>query len=121
MTASIATSFADRESDETGPHKPAFGVAGWTTNDQSVLLYDKLDIWEVKPDGTGATRLTNGSEGQVRHRYVRLDPEEEWIDRTQPITVSQFGIRSKRSGYAQISAAPGSAIRRRRSCFSTSA
>ena len=107
VTASVATSFVDRESDDTGPHKPAFGVAGWTANDQSVLLYDKLDIWEVKPDGTGAARLTNGSEGQVRHRYVRLDPEELWIDRTQPITVSQFGIRSKRSGYAQVSAAPG--------------
>ena len=106
VTAAIATSFADRESDDTGPNKPAFGVAGWTTGDQSVLLYDKLDIWEVKPDGTGATRLTNGSEGQVRHRYVRLDPEEEWIDRTQPLLVSQFGIRSKRSGYARLSAAP---------------
>ena len=107
VTASVATSFVDRESDDTGPHKPAFGVAGWTANDQSVLLYDKLDIWEVKPDGTGAARLTNGSEGQVRHRYVRLDPDEVWIDRTQPITVSQFGIRSKRSGYTQVSAAPG--------------
>ena len=105
VTASVATSFADRESDDTGPHKPAFGVAGWTTNDHSVLLYDKLDIWEVKPDGSGATKLTNGVDGQIRHRYVRLDPDEEWIDRAQPITVSQFGMRSKRSGYAQISAA----------------
>jgi dipeptidyl aminopeptidase/acylaminoacyl peptidase len=107
VTGSIATTFADRESDDTGPHKPAFGVAGWTTDDQSVLLYDKLDIWEVKPDGTSATRLTNGADGQIRHRYVRLDPDEEWIDRTQPFTVSQFGMRSKRSGYARISAAPG--------------
>ena len=108
VTATATTSFIDKESDDTGPHKPAFGVAGWTTNDQSVLLYDKLDIWEVKPDGTGAARLTNGADGQVRHRYVRLNPDEEWIDRTQPMMVSQFGIRSKRSGYAQISAAPGS-------------
>jgi len=107
VTATVATSFVDKESDQTGPHKPAFGVAGWTADDQSVWLYDKLDIWEVKPDGTSATRLTNGADGQIRHRYVRLDPEEEWIDRTQPIIVSQFGIRSKRSGYAQIGAAPG--------------
>ena len=107
VTAGAATSFADKESDDTGPHKPAFGVAGWTTNDQSVLLYDKLDIWDVKPDGSGATKLTNGVDGQVRHRYVRLDPDEEWIDRTQPLMVSLFGIRSKKFGYAEVGAAPG--------------
>ena len=107
VTATIATSFVDKESDDTGPHKPPFGVAGWSAGDQSVLLYDKLDIWEVKPDGTGAARLTNGTNGDIRHRYVRLDPEEEWIDRTQPMMVSQFGMRSKRSGYGRISAVPG--------------
>ena len=85
VTAAIATSFVDRESDDTGEQKPPFGVAGWTTGDQSVLLYDKLDIWEVKPDGSGATRLTNGAAGEIRHRFVRLDPDAEWIDRTQPI------------------------------------
>lgn len=52
-----------------------FGVAGWTTSDQAVLLYDRLDIWEVKADGTGATgRLTSGAAAGTRHRYVRLDP-----------------------------------------------
>ncbi len=107
ITATVPTSFADKESDDTGPHKPAFGVAGWTTGDESVLLYDKLDIWEVRPDGTGATRLTNGTSGAIRHRYVRLDPEEEWIDRAHPMMVSQFGLRSKKSGYAHISAVPG--------------
>jgi dienelactone hydrolase len=107
VTATVPTSFVDKESDATGPHKPAFGVAGWTTGDQSVLLYDKLDIWDVRPDGTGATRLTNGTSGAIRHRYVRLDPEQEWIDRTRPMMVSQFGLRSKKSGYARISAAPG--------------
>jgi dipeptidyl aminopeptidase/acylaminoacyl peptidase len=105
LTTGIASAFIDKESDATVTQKPAFGVAGWTANDGSVLLYDKLDIWEVKPDGSGATRLTNGAAGEVRHRYARLDPEEEWIDRTQPIVVSTFGLRSKKSGYARI--APG--------------
>ena len=109
VTGTVATSFVDRESDASGPHKPAFGIAGWTTGDQSVLLHDKLDVWEVKPDGTGATRLTNGANGEVRHRHVRLDPDEEWIDRMQPMMVSQFGMRSKKSGYAQINAGPGNA------------
>jgi dipeptidyl aminopeptidase/acylaminoacyl peptidase len=105
ITATIATSFVDRESDDTANHKPAFGNAGWTTGDAAVLLYDKLDVWEVKPDGTGAAKLTNGAAGEIRHRVVRLDPDAEWVDRSQPIYVSQFGLRSKKSGYAAIQGA----------------
>jgi len=110
LTGSIASSFVDKESDDTAAEKPPFGVAGWTTSDQAVLLYDKLDIWEVKSDGSGATRLTNGTPGVVRHRYVRLDPDEEWIDRGKTIVVSQFGLRSKKSGYAQVSAGPAAPV-----------
>lgn len=102
LTGAIATSFVDKESDDTGAQKPGFGVAGWTRGDASVLLYDKVDVWELKLDGSGASRLTNGAAGEIRHRYVRLDPEEEWIDRTQPIVLSQFGLRSKQSGYARL-------------------
>jgi dipeptidyl aminopeptidase/acylaminoacyl peptidase len=107
VTAGIATSFVDRESDDTSPSKPPFGVAGWSRDDRTVLLYDKLDIWEIRPDGSGATRLTSGATGEIRHRYVRLDPDEEWIDRDQPMLVSQFGMKSKQSGYARVGAGPG--------------
>ena len=92
----------NKESDATVTQKPAFGVAGWTANDATVLVYDKLDIWEVKTDGTGAVRLTNGATGETRHRYARLDPDEEFIDRTKPIVVATFGLRSKKSGYARL-------------------
>jgi dienelactone hydrolase len=102
VTGTVATSFVDRESDATGDQKPAFGVAGWSRNDRTILLYDKLDIWEVNADGSGATRLTNGAAEQVRSRYARLDPEETFIDRARPLIVSQFGLRSKKSGYARI-------------------
>ncbi|MGE0463521.1 MAG: prolyl oligopeptidase family serine peptidase [Vicinamibacterales bacterium] len=105
ITAAVKTSFVDTESDATGPHQPAFGVAGWTRDDGAVLLYDRLDIWEVRPDGSGAIRLTHGAAGEVRHRYARLDPDEDFIDRAQPLHVSTFGLRSKKSGFARI--APG--------------
>ena len=104
LTSGIATSFVDKDSDATVTQKPTYGVGGWTTGDAAVLLYDKLDIWEVKPDGSGAARLTNGAAGEVRHRYARLDPDEEWINRAQPIYVNTFGIRSKKSGFSRIAA-----------------
>lgn len=107
ITKNIKTSFINQESDSTAPVKPPFGVAGWTKNDAEVILYDKLDLWKVSPDGARAVRLTDGSADQVRHRYVRLDPDEESIDLTKPVYLSLFGIWSKKSGYALLR--PGAA------------
>jgi dipeptidyl aminopeptidase/acylaminoacyl peptidase len=107
ITKNIKTSFINTESDSTAPVKPPFGVAGWTKNDAEVILYDKFDLWKVTPDGAHATRLTNGAADEVRHRYVRLDPEEESIDLAKPVYLSLFGIWSKKSGYAVLR--PGAA------------
>jgi dipeptidyl aminopeptidase/acylaminoacyl peptidase len=102
ITRNVPTSFIDRESDFTVKQKPPFGVAGWLKDDAAVILHDKLDLWRVAPDGSRAVRLTDGAAEQVRHRYVRLDPDEEAIDPEKPIHVSLFGIWTKRSGYARL-------------------
>ncbi|HEX5080947.1 MAG TPA: prolyl oligopeptidase family serine peptidase, partial [Blastocatellia bacterium] len=102
ITKSVQTSFVDRESDATIKQKPAFGVAGWTKNDESVILYDNYDLWQVAPDGSRAQRLTDGAAEQTRHRYLRLDPDEEWIDTNRPAYLSLFGLRSKKSGFARL-------------------
>ncbi len=104
ISKAAQTSFVNRESDATVRQKPAFGVAGWTKDDEGVILYDKLDAWIVAADGSGATRLTDGSVDQIRYRYARLDPDEEWIDPKQPMYFSLFGIWSKKSGYARLDA-----------------
>lgn len=108
ITEGVPASFVDLASDETVTQKPPFGVAGWAPDDARVLLYDELDVWEVAPDGRGAVRLTDGAADRVRHRVVRLDRDEEWLDRTRPLPVSLFGRESKRSGYGRILPARGS-------------
>jgi dipeptidyl aminopeptidase/acylaminoacyl peptidase len=102
ITKSVPTSFVDRESDVAIKQKPAFGVAGWTKNDEALILYDKFDLWKVAADGSRATRLTDGAAEQVRHRYVRLNPDDEWIDTDKPLYLSLFGIWSKKSGYSRL-------------------
>ncbi|CAN5664821.1 hypothetical protein BH18ACI5_BH18ACI5_03340 [soil metagenome] len=94
--------------------KPAFGVAGWTKNDDSILIYDKFDIWQVAADGSKATRLIDGAGEQVRHRYVRINPDEEFIDVDKPLMVALFGTWSKRP--ATAASMPG---RRRSSGWSS--
>jgi dipeptidyl aminopeptidase/acylaminoacyl peptidase len=102
ISKAARTSFINRESDATVKQKPPFGVAGWTTGDEAVILYDKFDAWRVAANGSGVSRLTDGAAEQIRHRYVRLDPDEEWIDAKQPMHFSLFGIWTKRSGYARV-------------------
>jgi dipeptidyl aminopeptidase/acylaminoacyl peptidase len=104
LTRGAATSFVDRESDAAIKQKPPFGVAGWAADDRAVLLYDKVDIWRAAANGSEIVRLTDGAAEQLRHRYVRLDPDEEWIDTARPMHVSLFGIWTKRSGYALVDA-----------------
>jgi dipeptidyl aminopeptidase/acylaminoacyl peptidase len=112
ITKTAQTSFADRESDETIKQKPPFGVAGWTKNDESVILYDKFDLWQIDPRGTRTTRLTTGAAEQIRHRYVRLEPQEEAIDPARPIYVSLFGIWSKKSGYGRLRLGDSAGVQR---------
>jgi dipeptidyl aminopeptidase/acylaminoacyl peptidase len=102
ITRGARTSFVDRASDVTVPQKPAFGIAGWTKDDRDVLLYDEFDIWRVKPDGSGATRLTSGAADAVRHRLIRLDPDEDFVDLDAPAYVQLFGIWTKASGFGVL-------------------
>ena len=70
-----------QENHDTPDLPGAYGVAGWTEADRSVLLYDQFDIWEVHPDGTGAHMVTNG-EGRKQHLVFRYRP----IDSDEPST-----------------------------------
>ncbi|HEX6938050.1 MAG TPA: prolyl oligopeptidase family serine peptidase [Longimicrobiales bacterium] len=102
ITADVPTSFVDAEDDHTVEQKPPFGVAGWLKDDRAVILYDRYDLWEIAPDGSRARRLTAGAEDSVRHRYVRLDPEEEFIDPAKPLYLSLYGEWTKKYGYARL-------------------
>ena len=98
--------------------KPAYGIAGWTKNDRSAIVYDAYDLWELFPDGSKPHRLTDGSAEEIRHRYVRTTPlpgggrggrggrgggeDAEWIDLEKPVYLSLEGRWTKRTGYARL-------------------
>jgi dipeptidyl aminopeptidase/acylaminoacyl peptidase len=101
LTANVPTKVVDVDDDHPAHHRSAYGIAGWTPTDRSVIVYDKYDLWEITPDGSKATRLTQGAEEGTIHRYVRLDPEQTTIDLTKPIYLTLFGDRSKKGGLAR--------------------
>ena len=63
------------ETDDRPEHPTPYGQAGWTDGDKSVLLYDRYDIWEVQPDGSGAADADAGlgRKQQIVFRYSRTE------------------------------------------------
>ncbi len=99
ITRDVPTVFVDLKDDHTVVQKPPFRYAGWTEDDRSILLYDEYDIWEVRSDGSRYLQLTTGADERVRHRYQRLDREEEFIDLSRPMYLNLTGDWSKKSGF----------------------
>lgn len=86
LTAQLGVNFWNEDTDTPSTPGP-YGSAGWSKDDEYVLLYDRFDVWQVKPDGQGAKNLTDGV-GRRAHtelRYVRLDPKERFIDPAKPM------------------------------------
>ncbi len=88
VTDGIPTSFVDVDDDHPSPVVPPYGIAGWLEGRDTLLVYDKWDVWSIPVNGSDPTRLTRGAEQERRHRYVRLDPEEDWIDPDQAMYLS---------------------------------
>lgn len=110
LTNGLTVSFADERHDTPSP-APAYGSAGWTSDDGAVLLYDRYDIWEVRPDGSGAHMITGGlgRKAHLEFRYRGLDPDEKTIPSTTPILLHTVNDDTKASGYYRVTIASGGA------------
>jgi dienelactone hydrolase len=111
ITRSITAPLYNELSDV--PDDPgAYGIASWTRNDSTVLLYDRFDIWSADPSGAGkAVCLTSGRgrATQTSYRYLRMDPEERFLTPGAPMLLKTFNIITKDAGYARmILGSPGS-------------
>jgi dipeptidyl aminopeptidase/acylaminoacyl peptidase len=106
LTAALGAKFFNEDTDT--PSIPvAYGSAGWTKDGNSVLIYDRYDIWRISPDGTGAKNLTAGygRAHDLRLRYVRTetDPRERWIDGSKPLLLSGENLKTYDQGFFRVS------------------
>jgi dipeptidyl aminopeptidase/acylaminoacyl peptidase len=95
--------------------KPPFGLAGWTEDNRSVLVYDKYDVWQLALDGS-AKKLTEGAADQIVHRYANTDPDagnfgrradvdrSHYIDLSEDVYLSVRGEWTLNHGYARLRA-----------------
>jgi dipeptidyl aminopeptidase/acylaminoacyl peptidase len=102
ITAKVDSRF--QQSNDTPDLPGAYGVAGWTADDRSVLLYDEFDIWEVKPDGTGARNITSGAgrKANLSFRYRSMDPEERVVPPNRPLLLSTTDQNTRATGFYRL-------------------
>ena len=100
LAQKVKASFFDELNDRP-MHPSPYGIAGWTTGDDFIMIYDRYDVWLVDPSGGLApNNLTSGRPFQKRYRYIQLDPEERAIEETKPMLFHTFDETTKASGYA---------------------
>ncbi|MDE2974524.1 MAG: prolyl oligopeptidase family serine peptidase [Gemmatimonadota bacterium] len=101
ITDGLGGEFVDLDRTPTREQMPGFGTPGWLEDDEALLVNDRWDVWEVRPDGSGGRRLTRGAEDYVRHRVVRLDPEADAFDPDEPFYYSTYGQWTKKAGFSR--------------------
>lgn len=96
------------EENDVPNHPYAHGAAGWTANDQNLLIYDRYDIWKFDPTAaTPPINLTvNGRKGKLSYRLEQLDKEARFIDLGKPQLLKGFNEATKGYGFynARLSA-----------------
>ena len=80
----------------------AYGLAGFTKDDVSIILYDRYDLWEFNPKTGEGNRLTKGRETKTSYRYVELDSEERFLDPKAMWFLTTFNEGTKDAGYVSF-------------------
>jgi len=101
LTKGLGPSFVNDQDDHPIVEKPPYGDGGWLKGDRAILLYDRYDVWRVRPDGSGATRLTDGAKDSVQYRVVDVDTAAAALDPARPIYLSTYGEWTKQYGYSR--------------------
>ena len=105
LTASLRVALHNEEHDLPAP-PAAYGSAGWTKDSQSLLVYDRYDVWQVFPDGRAARNLTagHGRATKVALRVQRIEPSDEddderGIDPAKPLLLRGESEETRASGF----------------------
>jgi dipeptidyl aminopeptidase/acylaminoacyl peptidase len=110
LTKSLGVKLGEEDNDVPDDAN-AYGVAGWTTGDKNVLVYDRYDIWSIDPATGAAKNITNGA-GRKNHlifrypmpggRFAALaggDEDDRYISTKKPLWLLTQNEDTKQWGY----------------------
>ncbi len=113
LSANVKADFVDRDDDHPNNVPPIINPAGWDKTGNAYLVNDTYDVWSLKADGSGGTKLTNGAAAGVVYRVVNFNAGggfgfgpltgsavDRAFDLTKPLYFSLRGKKTKQTGYA---------------------
>jgi len=69
----------ENDINESNGEIQAYGIAGWTENENFLFVYDQFDIWKINTENGNGERITNGREKKIRFRITNFDNSSELI------------------------------------------
>ena len=90
------------ETDDTPANPSPYGIAGWAPGDRFVYIYDRYDIWRLDLAGERvpvSVTQAFGRRNNIRLRYIKTDPEEEYIPTGAGNLMSAFNENTMESGF----------------------
>lgn len=99
VTEKIKLPLYDEENDV--PDNPnAYGVMGWSNDDKNMYVYDRYEVWNVKPDASAIPFTIIEKELQPRknhitYRYISTSREERFINTDSPMVFRVFDNNQK--------------------------
>lgn len=77
-----------------------YGIGGWTTNDEFVLIYDRYDVWKVSTDGmTEPVKITKGREENTVFRIQDVNYDSVNIGLDEKILLKATNETNWQEGY----------------------
>lgn len=71
LTQPAGVAFFNENDDKAGA-KDVYLLAGWSSDDRYLFVYDQYDMWRISTDGSDRKRLTNGRENGISYRVARI-------------------------------------------------
>jgi len=96
--------FVNEDDDHQYDEKPGYRPAGWTKDGKAVIISHKFDLYMLTLDGKRVDKITKeiGEREEIRFGFVRLDPEERFIDTSKPLLLSAYGEWTKKAGFYSL-------------------
>ncbi|MEJ0080937.1 MAG: prolyl oligopeptidase family serine peptidase [Puia sp.] len=94
------------DNNEVPDYPDPAGIAGWKVDDESVLIYDRFDIWQVDPDDVKPPVNLTGGYGRKNNTCLRyLTSEKEGLTSffsTDTLLLTAFNLNTKDNGFIKL-------------------
>ncbi len=109
LTGKLKEKFLNEDDDHPAT-VPPYGSLGWSSDDRSLYVYDRFDIWKLAADGSGATNVTQvGRALGQRFRLSRVEKPEDkpgektyGLDASKPWLLGVENLQTRDTGFYRL-------------------